>query len=151
METHDRLEIEKLLEARLRELETERIPRFQEEIVLSGDEDPGVKALLDAARKERLDIRFALEEARATRDAPWDQQLIEVGDAVEVREISSGDVDRYVLVPTGTRIGIEDGWVSDRSPLGRAIVGARIGETVEVEAPSGRTRHVILNFERAGR
>jgi transcription elongation factor GreA len=151
VKTHDRVEIENLLEARLRELETDRIPRFEEELVLSGNEDPGVRALLDAARTERLDIRFALAEARTMHDGPWDQQLIEVGDAVEVCEIDSGEVDRYVLVPGGTRIRVDDGWISDRSPLGRAMVGARIGETVEVAAPGGCTRLVILNFERAGR
>jgi transcription elongation factor GreA len=151
MQDRDRLQIERLLEIRLRELEMERIPRFEHEVVLSGNEDPGARALLESARRERLEIRSALEEARRMYVTPWDEQLIEVGDAVEVREVDTEDVDRYVVVPAGRGVRIEDGWISDRSPLGRAVVGARIGETVEVEAPGGRTRHVILGFERANR
>jgi transcription elongation GreA/GreB family factor len=151
MQTRDGLGIEQLLEMRLRELDNERIPRFEQEVVLSGNEDPGARALLEGARRERFEVCSAIEVARRIDATPWDQELIEVGDAVDVREVDTDDVDRYVVVPTGSNVRAECGWISDRSPLGRAVVGASIGETVEVDAPAGRTRHVIIGFERAGR
>lgn len=151
MQVQDRLEIEKLLEARLRELEADRIPRFEEELVLAENEDPNLKALLVAARRERLEIRYALDQARSIHDAPWDQHVIEIGDAVELREVGSDEVDRYVIVPGGPGVRVDEDWISDRSPVGRAVVGARLGETIEVQTPSGTARHVVVHFERASR
>lgn len=151
MQVQDRLEIEELLEARLRELEADRIPRFEEELVLAGNEDPNLKALLVAARRERLEIRDALDQARSIHDAPWDQHLIEIGDAVELREVGSNEVGRYVIVPGGPGVRVDEDWISDRSPVGRAVVGARLGETIEVQTPAGPARHVVVHFERASR
>ena len=34
--------------------------------------------------------------------------------------------------------------ISDESPIGRAILGHRVGETVTVEAPAGEMRFTIL-------
>lgn len=66
------------------------------------------------------------------------------------------------LVTTGSRIVIEDetgermdvelsaiggaGTVSPSSPLGRAILGKRAGETVAVEAPSGGWKATIVEI-----
>jgi transcription elongation factor GreA len=44
------------------------------------------------------------------------------------REIASGDVDVY----------------SEKSPLGKAVLGAKIGETVHYEAPNGRKISVAI-------
>lgn len=37
--------------------------------------------------------------------------------------------------------------ISYESPLGRALVGKRVGETVEVEAPVGKIQYVIVSVE----
>ena len=36
------------------------------------------------------------------------------------------------------------GRISDESPIGRAIIGHRVGETVTVEAPAGEMRFTVL-------
>jgi len=37
--------------------------------------------------------------------------------------------------------------ISHESPLGRALVGKRVGEKVEVEAPAGKVEYTILGIE----
>ena len=37
------------------------------------------------------------------------------------------------------------GRISDESPIGRAIIGHRVGETVTVEAPAGQMRFTIMS------
>ena len=71
-------------------------------------------------------------------------------------EAAAGDA-----VAVGSRVEIEDeggermqveissvGGVSPDSPLGRALLGARVGEEVEVEAPSGSWRARVLSVGR---
>jgi transcription elongation GreA/GreB family factor len=44
---------------------------------------------------------------------------------------------------------VEDSWVSDESPLGAALVGASRGEVIEVAAPGGTRRYLIVDFRAA--
>lgn len=139
--------IERPLTGRLHELESDLIPELERQ--LAGDGDLSVEASLAVARREAEDIRDALERARESQDDPWDEQQIEVGDEVEVRESGAGSADRYVLVWGGPGARIEEGWISDRSPLGSALIGSRRGDVVLVEAPAGQIRYEIVDFQRA--
>jgi transcription elongation factor GreA len=64
-------------------------------------------------------------------------------------------------VGVGSKVGLEDehggrldveissvGGVSPDSPLGRALLGATVGDEVEVDAPSGRWRARVLSVGR---
>jgi transcription elongation factor GreA len=66
------------------------------------------------------------------------------------------------VVSVGSKVQIEDehgetmeveissvGGVSPASPLGKALVGASVGDEVEVEAPRGSWRARVLSIERA--
>lgn len=37
--------------------------------------------------------------------------------------------------------------ISDKSPLGQALIGKRVGEKAEVEAPAGKITYTITNIE----
>jgi len=140
--------IEVPLESRLEALERQIIPELERDLALSDDELSHASLL--AAQREVDDIRDALERARTASNEPWDEQQIEVGDVVEVRESGSDDVQAYVLVTGGPGVRVDDAWISDRSPLGKALVGSRRGEVVEVQAPAGPIRYEIVHFTRAG-
>jgi transcription elongation factor GreA len=64
--------------------------------------------------------------------------------------VGSDDVQSYVLVTGGPGVRVDDAWISDRSPLGKALVGSRQGDVVEVQAPAGIIRYEIVDFTRAG-
>jgi transcription elongation factor GreA len=53
-------------------------------------------------------------------------------------------------VTGGPGVRVDDAWISDRSPLGKALVGSRQGDVVEVQAPAGIIRYEIVDFTRAG-
>jgi transcription elongation factor GreA len=137
--------IERSLEERLLQLDSEQIPRLEE--AASTDDHPAA-ALLVSARRERGEILEALERARAARLGPWDDEQIEVGDTVELLEDGQADPARYVLVwETGSRVS--DAWISHRSPVGRSLIGRRRGEVVVVDAPGGKMSFRIVDFVRS--
>lgn len=94
------------------------------------------RALLESriAELERL-----LAEAEVV-ETPVAQGEVRPGSTVVVRdEADEGEVERYTLVgpaeadPAHGRISVE-------SPVGRALLGRRAGEVVEVDTPAGRRR-----------
>ena len=125
------------LDARLGSLERQR----------EGDESAEITALLGELMRERDGIVDALRDARLIDDDPFDDDAIEVGDVVTVRD-AAGEVDRYVLVDGKTGSRARSDWVSVESPLGAAILGRDTGDLVRVESPRGVVEYEILGFER---
>lgn len=71
--------------------------------------------------------------SNATADAV---ETVAVGSTVEICYLESGDRDEYTLVPPSDA-DIRHNRISTFSPVGRAIYGHRVGDIVQVQAPSG--------------
>ena len=39
--------------------------------------------------------------------------------------------------------------ISDQSPIGRALIGSKVGDVVTVEAPAGEMQFKVLDVQRA--
>ena len=76
--------------------------------------------------EERLRNAVVIDEAAAAAS-----DVVSVGSRVEIED-DSGHSETVEISSVGGA-----GAVSPESPLGRALLGARVGDTVEVEAPRG--------------
>lgn len=72
--------------------------------------------------------------------------IVEIGEAVSVLDLESGEVAEYRIVGTGEPDPPADA-VTSRSPVGRALLGRGEGDVVEVDAPGGRLRLEILALD----
>jgi transcription elongation factor GreA len=103
-----------------------------------------------AAREEQgkqegriLQLQTLLRTAKVG-EAPVSDGVAGPGMLVEVRFDGDDDVERFLI---GSREESETAGVevySAASPLGRALTGAREGDTVEYETPNGKTMKVHL-------
>ena len=85
--------------------------------------------------ERRITLLRARLDAAVTVDAPVeDGGAVGVGSVVEIED-ESGDVLEVEISSVGG--------VSPDSPLGSALLGARVGETVDVEAPKGAWRATV--------
>lgn len=64
------------------------------------------------------------------------KEMVDIGCKVTIRDLESGDEDVYTIVGS-TEVDPGNGRISLKSPIGRALMGHRIGERVEVQAPGG--------------
>jgi transcription elongation factor GreA len=74
--------------------------------------------------------------------------VVELGDEVLV-EFAAGETERFLLVDP-VEAPLDDVRISIESPLAQALLGRRVDEQVEVEAPAGRYRCRILATGRHG-
>jgi transcription elongation factor GreA len=72
--------------------------------------------------------------------------VVEIGEAVIVRDLESGEVNEYRIVGTGEADPTR-GLVSHRSPVGEALLRRGKGDVVDVQAPSGRRRLEIVALD----
>ena len=76
----------------------------------------------------------------------------------ETDKISVGDTVKFIYVDKGMEAVFTIGSsinadpakkiISDQSPIGRAIIGTKVNDVVEVEIPKGTTKIKILEIEK---
>lgn len=91
-------------------------------------------------------LEALLDEAGALDDLPDDPQRVDLGDRVAIR-LDDGSEESYVVVHR-VEAAVDDSRISAESPLGRALLGRRVGEAVEVAVPDGSYRCTILTASR---
>ena len=145
--TYDRLsaELEDLRGPRRQEV-IERISSARDEGDLK--ENGGYHAAKDEQGKIEAEIR-QLEEMleTAVTDAPDDDGVVSPGKLVTYRYAGDDDAEKFLLGARDIEDDYEDSdfeGFSPQSPLGDALNGARKGDTVEFEAPNGRTQRIEI-------
>ena len=91
-------------------------------------------------------LRWLVDHALIVEDLPDDPAVVELGKAVTVRD-GQGVVEQYLIVHP-VEAPLDDMRISVRSALAQALLGHRIGEEVEVAAPTGPYRCRILATDR---
>jgi transcription elongation factor GreA len=117
------------------------------------DKDFRENAPLQAAREERghlegriRELERALKSVNIVGENRNVSLQITIGDSVVLRD-PAGEELRYTLV--GPReVDPSKGKISTVSPIGKAIIGRRQGEVVEVTTPAGKVRYQIRQVER---
>ncbi|MDI9404471.1 MAG: transcription elongation factor GreA [Limnohabitans sp.] len=103
------------------------------------------KAMNDAKIKE---IEERLVRAQVADSSALPQDMVFVGAVVRLKDEDRGDDDLYRLVGQATgRFDLDYVEVTTTSPMGVALMKARIGETIRVDLPRGEKRFTIVAIE----
>jgi len=95
-----------------------------------------------------LELEKMLRNARIIENG-GDFNAIHVGSTVRVRDLEFDEVLEFMIVGSAEADPSEHR-ISNESPVGRALLGRRPGEIVEVSAPAGVIRYEILEIKRDG-
>ncbi len=96
---------------------------------------------------ELAQLNSILGQAITTEELPPEQPgVVELGDEVAV-EFAPGETERFLLVDP-VEAPLDQLRISVQSPLAQALLGRRVGEQVQVQAPGGRYRCRILATRR---
>jgi transcription elongation GreA/GreB family factor len=135
------------LAARAAWLATGPIPRFAHSYLDDPDQSGWASAEYGHDVSELALLTRILQRAITTDQLPpEDPGIVELGDEVAVK-FATGYTQRFLVVDP-IEAPLDDVRISVESPLGQALVGRRVGEQVEVEAPAGRYRCRILTTGR---
>lgn len=117
--------------------------------------DLSENAEYDAAKDEQRDIEARIEQiekilknAEIVDEDEVDVDKISVGCKVLVYDIDFEE-EMELRIVGSTEASSLEGKISNESPVGRALIGASTGETVDVELPNGSTiQYKILKIEK---
>ena len=102
------------------------------------------KAMNDAKIKE---IEERLQRAQVTDSSTLPMDMVFIGATVRLRDDDRGGDDLYRLVGQSTgRFDLEYIEVTTTSPMGIALMKARVGESIRVDLPRGPKRFTIIEI-----
>ena len=143
----------KQLEKRLEELKFVKRPEITERIKVARDfGDLSENAEYDAAKNEQARIEGEIVENEAKLKiaeiikTDGDHEVVGVGMKVRILDVDMNEEAVYEIVGT-TEADISVGRISNESPLGKALVGAKVGQTVSVKAPKCSYDVKVLKIE----
>ena len=109
----------------------------------------------DDAKNEQamVEQKIAQLEERLNRARVIDKKdvpkgVVAVGTRVRLRDVDAKQTVEYVIVGSAEANPREQK-LSNESPVGRAIIGKKKGETVEVAAPRGSLKYKIMDVKAA--
>jgi transcription elongation factor GreA len=144
------------LKKEIEDLSTRRRREVAERIKVAREfGDIAENAEYDSAKNEQamLEARIAkLEErlasARVIEKRDISKDVVSVGSTVRLRDVDAKQTVEYRIVGSAEANPAESK-LSNESPVGKAIIGHKKGETVEVSTPRGSLKYKILEIKAA--
>ncbi len=89
-----------------------------------------------------------LSRAQVIKPEPVPKGVVAIGMSVRLRDLDANETVEYFIVGSAEANPAERK-LSNESPVGRAILGRKKGETVEVAAPRGTLKYKIMDVKAA--
>lgn len=116
--------------------------------------DLSENAEYDAAKDEQRDIELRIEElekllknAEVVVEDEIDLDKINVGCKVKVFEINFDEEMEFKIVGSTEANSLQNK-ISNESPVGKALIGKKVGDTVDVETQVGIIQYKVLEIQR---
>ncbi len=89
------------------------------------------------------EMKVLIENAEIIEKSESDADTVNLSSSVKLLDLDENEEVTYKIVGSQEANPMQ-GRISDESPIGRAIIGRRVGDTVTVEAPAGEMRFTVL-------
>ena len=146
----------KKLEDELENLKVVRRKEVSQKIKEAREQgDLSENAEYDAAKDEQRDIEARIEElekilknAEVVVEEEADLDKVSIGCSVKILDCEFDEELEYKIVGS-TEANSLKGMISNESPVGKALLGKQVGDTVTVETPAGEFSYKVLSIHRA--
>ena len=143
------------LEEELNYLKTEKRGEIAERIkVALGFGDLSENSEYDEAKTAQAEnenkiaeLENKLRYAKIIDEKKIDTEIVQIGNIVRVLDKELNEKVDYIIVGS-TEVNLAENKISNESPLGKALLGAKRNQVVEVEAPAGTLKYKILSIKK---
>ena len=141
------------LEKELEKLRTEARSEIAERIkVALGFGDLSENSEYDEAKTAQaeneakiVDLENKVRYAKIIDESEIDTKTVQVGNVVKVFDMEFEEEETYTIVGS-TEVDLTQNKISNESPIGAALLGAKKNQVVEVNAPAGILKYKVLSI-----
>ena len=141
------------LEKELEYLTTEKRAEIAERIKIAlGFGDLSENSEYDEAKNAQAanetkiaELENKLRYAKIIDESEIDTKTVQVGNIVKVLDMEFNEEVSYTIVGS-TEVDLAQNKISNESPIGAALMGAKKGQIVDVQAPAGVMQYKIISI-----
>lgn len=143
------------IEKELEFLRTEKRTEIAERIkVALGFGDLSENSEYDEAKNAQAEnegkiaeLENKIRHAKIIDEAEIDTKTVQIGNTVKLYDVEFEEEVEYTIVGS-TEVNLAENKISNESPLGAALLGAKKNHVVEVNAPAGIMKYKILSIKK---
>ena len=90
-----------------------------------------------------IELENKLRHAKIIDESEIDTKTVQVGNTVKLLDIEFDEQVSYTIVGS-TEVDLAQNRISNESPIGTALLGAKKNQVVEVQAPAGVIKYKVL-------
>lgn len=143
------------LKADLHQLRSVERPKISQQIAEARDKgDLSENAEYDAAKEAQglLEAKISKMEtlfanARIIDESQLDNSKVLILSKVKIKNIGNGKEMTYTLVAEN-EASLKDGKISIDSPIGKGLLGKKVGDLADVQVPNGIVKFEIIDISR---
>ncbi len=143
------------LEEELNYLKTEKRTEIAERIKTArGFGDLSENAEYDEAKSAQAeneqaiaDLEAKIRNAKIIDSKEIDTKTVQIGNLVKLLDVEFNEEVEYTIVGS-TEVNVAENKISNESPIGKALLGCKKGDLVDVEAPDGTIQFKILAIKK---
>ncbi len=94
------------------------------------------------------ELKALIEKAEIIEKTELDGGTVALSSRIKLLDVDENEELEYQIVGS-QEANPMSGRISDESPIGRGLLGHKVGETVTIDAPAGEIRFTILSVENA--
>ena len=143
------------LEAELNELKTVKKAEVTRDIAEArAHGDLSENAEYDEAKNEqaRIEGEITMLEAKLRNavvvdDSDLDNSIINVGNKVKVLDVEFDEEEEFMIVGSA-EADVNENKISNESPVGKTLLGKKVGDVIPVETPGGTVNYKVLEISK---
>lgn len=143
------------IEEQLNFLKTKKRTEIAERIkVARGFGDLSENSEYDEAKNAQAENEVKIAElenkvrhAKIIDESEIDTSIVQIGNTVKLHDIEFDEDVEYTIVGS-TEVDLAANRVSNESPIGKALIGAKKGQTIGVETPDGTAKYKIKSIKK---
>lgn len=93
------------------------------------------------------ELENKIRHAKIIDESEIDTDVVQIGNTVKVLDMEFDEKVEYTIVGS-TEVDLAENKISNESPLGAALLGAKKGHIVDVNAPAGIMKYKILEIKK---
>lgn len=143
------------LEKELDYLRTEKRAEIAERIkVALGFGDLSENSEYDEAKNSQaaneikiVGLETKLRYAKIIDESEIDTKSVQVGNTVKIKDLEDDEEFEYTIVGS-TEVDLSENKISNESPIGSALLGAKKGQEIEIKVPVGMVKYKVLSIKK---
>lgn len=92
-----------------------------------------------------IELEGQIKSAKVVDEKQHSKKVVEVGAKVKIRNVKKKE-DIEITIVGSTEADPFNDRISNESPIGTALMGAKVGDTVTVEMPHGKAEYEVLKL-----